>query len=50
MFDLFDLLVIVGLILLVAAVYLLASWPGLLGLAGGLLIAFGLAGANGHSA
>ena len=46
MLDRYDLTAILGLILIVAAVYLLADWPGLLGLVGGLLVILGVWGAQ----
>lgn len=46
MVDRFDLLVIIGLVLIVAAVYLAAGWPGLLGLVGGVLVIAGWWGAG----
>lgn len=44
--DRYDLTAIVGAVLLVAAVYLLWDWPGILGLIGLVLMAFGVWGAG----
>lgn len=48
--DRYDLAILLGLMLLVFAVGWLAGWPGLVGLAGGIVAALGLAGAwvKGH--
>lgn len=44
MIDGYDGLVILGLMLLVAAVFLIAGWVGLMAFAGGLLVVVGLLG------
>jgi hypothetical protein len=43
--DLFDWLVIIGVLLMGLAVWLVASWPGLVGYGGGLLVVVGIVGA-----
>jgi len=43
--DLFDWLVIIGVLLIGLAVWLAVGWPGLVGYAGGLLVVVGLVGA-----
>lgn len=44
MIDGYDGLVILGLVLLVAAVFLIAGWVGLMAFAGGLLVVVGVLG------
>lgn len=45
--DRWDGLILVGLLLVLAGVYLVAGWPGLLLVLGGLLVFAGLLGAQG---
>lgn len=46
MIDRYDLLILLGLILLALALWLVLGWPGLLGYGGAVCLVFGLAGAQ----